>query len=135
MQGHLWSETQRETSQLEDMVYPRLLMLAERAWHRAAWEAMENVEPALSDDWRDMANTLGYKELMRLDRLYISYHVPPPGARYVNYLLPFAATLCQVRRLSSAMCRHPVPSTSIISYYVPSLGATCVNYLLQFAST
>lgn len=32
--------------------------------------------------WAMFANTLGYKELARLDELGIAYHIPPPGARY-----------------------------------------------------
>lgn len=32
--------------------------------------------------WTKFANTLGYKELARLDKLGIAYHIPVPGARY-----------------------------------------------------
>ena len=38
MQGHLWSETVRKSEQLDDMIFPRLLALAERAWHKSSWE-------------------------------------------------------------------------------------------------
>src|SRR5690606_27909606 len=38
MQGQLWSETIRGDAVAQYMLYPRLLILAERAWHRAAWE-------------------------------------------------------------------------------------------------
>ncbi|MGL6121427.1 MAG: family 20 glycosylhydrolase, partial [Shewanella sp.] len=38
LQGQLWSETVRSDNTVEYMVFPRLLMLAERAWHQAAWE-------------------------------------------------------------------------------------------------
>lgn len=31
--------------------------------------------------WEMFANTLGYKELARLDKLGINYHIPLPGAR------------------------------------------------------
>ena len=32
--------------------------------------------------WTKFANTLGYKELARLDKLSIAYCIPLPGARY-----------------------------------------------------
>ena len=38
MQGQAWGEIMRTDQQFEYMVYPRLLALAERAWHRANWE-------------------------------------------------------------------------------------------------
>ena len=34
IQGHLWSETVRNPSQLHYMIFPRMLALAERAWHK-----------------------------------------------------------------------------------------------------
>jgi hypothetical protein len=38
LQGQLWSETIRSDAQVDYMLYPRLLALAERAWHGASWE-------------------------------------------------------------------------------------------------
>ena len=34
IQGELWSETTRTSSQFHSMILPRLLALAERAWHK-----------------------------------------------------------------------------------------------------
>ena len=85
MQGQLWSEVVRTASRLDFMIFPRVLALAERAWHRAEWEGLTkpNERQKLSnEDWTLFANTLGYKELRRLDELGIHYRVPPPGARY-----------------------------------------------------
>ena len=84
MQGHLWSETVRTSEQLHSMIFPRMLSLAERAWHKASWEDAIDYEAAQNDDWRRFANTLGYKELGRLDRLGVAYNVVPPGARFIN---------------------------------------------------
>ena len=84
MQGHLWSETVRTSEQLHGMIFPRMLSLAERAWHKASWEDAIDYEAAQNDDWRRFANTLGYKELGRLDRLGVAYNVVPPGARFIN---------------------------------------------------
>ena len=75
---------------LDFMIFPRLLALAERAWHKAEWEGLTNLdghEKVLLEDWTGFANTLGYKELRRLDDIGIMYRVPLPGARYLtNYM-------------------------------------------------
>ena len=86
MAGALWSETVRTPSQLQSMIYPRLLALAERAWHKACFE--NEVDKVKRDrikdmEWEAFANTLGHKELARLDKMNIDYHIPVPGARYI----------------------------------------------------
>ena len=84
MQGQLWSETVRTPPQLHSMIFPRLLALAERAWHKASFEeesiSKEERETRLRSDWAAFANTLGHKELRRLDEKNILYRVPPPSA-------------------------------------------------------
>ncbi|XP_072028045.1 beta-hexosaminidase-like [Amphiura filiformis] len=86
MAGQLWSETQRTPEQFDYMVYPRLLPVAERAWHKADWESLisDPVERKRQRDadWELYANTLGYKELARLDELGVTYNVPTPGAKW-----------------------------------------------------
>ena len=82
MAGALWSETVRTPEQLHSMIYPRLLALAERAWHKAPWETEKDQTKRnlMKDkDWKRFANTLGHKELARLDKMNINYHIPPPG--------------------------------------------------------
>lgn len=66
------------------MIFPRLLALAERAWHQAPWERITDKDARdleKTGDWVNFANTLGYKELARLDKIGVAYHVTPPGAR------------------------------------------------------
>ena len=67
------------------MVYPRLLAVAERGWHKSPWESLLNDPVQRKKDrdaeWGTFANTLGYKELMRLDNMGVTYRVPPPGAK------------------------------------------------------
>ena len=74
----------RTAGQRQSMVFPRLLALAERAWHKAVWES-EHEESARKSarkkDWEEFTNTLGHKELSRQDKMGISYHIPPPGAK------------------------------------------------------
>ena len=93
MQGHLWSETIRNAEDgklprqqyIDEMVFPRLLALAERAWHKADFEekgiAKELRKRREKLEWEKFANTVGYKELKRLETLGLSYRMPPPGAR------------------------------------------------------
>ncbi|HWO13661.1 MAG TPA: family 20 glycosylhydrolase [Polyangiaceae bacterium] len=83
-----WSETVRDAEQLEAMLFPRLLAVAERAWHRAAWEPADGMDAAapidrdaLDADWQRFANVLGYKELPGLERAGLRHRVEVPGAR------------------------------------------------------
>lgn len=79
------------------MLFPRLLAIAERAWHRGEWEVPYRHEGARYDrdsgfltperrarrdrEWEAFANALGHKELAKLDRLGVHYRVPTVGAR------------------------------------------------------
>ena len=84
IQGQLWSETVRTKRQFHEMIFPRLLALAERAWHKAAWEDVREAtdrEKGLQADWVRFRTVVGLKELPRLDAAGIKYRVPPPGAR------------------------------------------------------
>lgn len=88
VQGQLWGELLRTPERVEEMLFPRLLALAERAWHRAAWEPPDGMDltamvdrDALDADWSRFASTLGHKELPKLERLGIRFHVEVPGAR------------------------------------------------------
>lgn len=96
LQGQLWSETIRSDDTAEYMIFPRLLMLAERAWHQAAWEVPYQYQGAVynqnsgtftlamrdaqAKDWQQMANTLGHKEFIKLDKAGIDYRIPTVGA-------------------------------------------------------
>ncbi|WP_444928013.1 family 20 glycosylhydrolase [Microbulbifer sp. TRSA002] len=92
IQGNLWSEVVRTDAQVEYMMFPRLLALAERAWHQASWEldAAPGQEfsaesglvdvAALDADWGAFAAALGHKELLKLDLTGVGYRIPVPGA-------------------------------------------------------
>ena len=84
MAGHLWTETVRTADQMNRMIFPRMIALAERAWHKAPWENVADKKARdrkRAKDWENFANSLGYRELARLDKMGVVYHVPPPGAR------------------------------------------------------
>lgn len=82
MQAELWTETVRTNEQAEYMLFPRLLAVAERAWHKAAFEDKTGkaAEESKKAEWIQFADTVGYHELPRLDKIGVRYRVPPPGA-------------------------------------------------------
>lgn len=82
MQGQVWSETIRTAAQLEEMVYPRLLPIAERAWHQADWESFSVADRTKARDqaWQVFATTMTAKELPKLSQAGVHYYLPPVGA-------------------------------------------------------
>jgi len=96
IQGQIWSETLRSDAVVEYMTFPRLLILAEKAWHKADWEVPYQYEGAVYNQntgfftqemrasqlaqWSVIANTLGHKELSKLDSAGIEYRIPTVGA-------------------------------------------------------
>lgn len=95
MQGQLWSEGIRADSIADYMFYPRVLALAERAWHTGAWEpayvAGKSYKygdgqvngQALLADWQGFNDRLTPR-LAELDREKVAYRLPPPGARVTD---------------------------------------------------
>lgn len=96
LSAQLWSETVRTDEQMEYMIFPRMFSVAERAWHRAAWEQdyqagreyiggkteyIDHQEQL--NDWQRFANVLGQRELAKLDKRGIHYRLPVPGARII----------------------------------------------------
>lgn len=95
LQAQLWSETVRTDAQAAYMLFPRLLAVAERAWHRAPWELSyvpgrtygrgtahfrEADARKRAEDWARFALRLGTRELPRLEASSIQYRIPPVGA-------------------------------------------------------
>jgi len=96
IQGQLWSENTRTDNMAEYKIFPRLLALAERGWHKANWAVPYNYKGAVYDQnshyftpklkqqrdqqWRIFANTIGQKELAKLERANILYRLPTVGA-------------------------------------------------------
>ncbi len=96
IQGQLWSENTRSDALVEHKVFPRLLALAERAWYLPNWAVPYNyqgakysqatnafthdMQKARDANWRIFANTLGQKELLKLELDGIDYRLPTVGA-------------------------------------------------------
>ena len=88
----MWSETIRTDANVEYMLFPRLLAIAERGWSPAPWTPPYRPgtryawhDPAvdmatLDSDWRDFAGRLA-AQLPMLDRAGVAYRVAPPGGR------------------------------------------------------
>lgn len=87
MQGQLWSETVRTAQQLEQMIYPRLIPLAERAWHQASWEGTAAETKRRDADWQSFARVMAQREFPKLSKAGVQYYLPPPGAVIVNNAL------------------------------------------------
>lgn len=96
MQAHLWSEMVRSDQIAEYLLFPRLMAIAERAWHKAEWEPEYIYEGAVYSkdsgfftqenkrlreaDWRVFANLIGQKEMAKLERADWLFRLPTIGA-------------------------------------------------------
>lgn len=93
IQGQAWAEIMRTDQQFEYMVYPRLLALAERAWHRAEWERPYQEgeryklgetdlvdKAALAADWHGFISVIEQRERTKLERAGVALRTRPAGA-------------------------------------------------------
>ncbi|RUS77091.1 hypothetical protein EGW08_015146 [Elysia chlorotica] len=95
IQGSLFGELLRTQWESDFMLLPRMLALAERAWHKAPWEAESDprrMQQGMESDWQRFSNSLGHRELSRLDRLGFQYRLPPPGAEIVDGFIQTSVT-------------------------------------------
>lgn len=79
IQGQVWTETIRTPEQLEQMIYPRLIPLGERAWHKAGWESDQPDMAARQHDWSRFAAVMAARELPRMIQAGIQVYLPQPG--------------------------------------------------------
>ena len=84
IQGQLWSETVRTPEQFEQMIYPRVIALAERAWHKSDWEADKPNVQARLQEWAGFSAALVAKELPKMAASGSAFYLPPPGAIIQN---------------------------------------------------
>ncbi|VEF26803.1 N,N'-diacetylchitobiase precursor [Shewanella baltica] len=101
LQGHLWSEMVQSDEQAEYMLFPRMVALAERAWHKAPWELAYDyqgkiysqqtqhfarqlngqAEQVLKQDWQTFAAVYANKVQPKLAKAGVFYRIAPPGIR------------------------------------------------------
>ncbi|WP_233151111.1 family 20 glycosylhydrolase [Sphingomonas mollis] len=131
VQAQLWSETVRRDDQVDYMLFPRLLALAERGWAREAWEPpyVAGQSYALGDprvdraallaEWRDFAGRVGV-QLRTLDKAGVAYRLAPPGARITAGRLEanseFPGTPIEYRKVGGAWRRYagPIAATGAV---------------------
>jgi len=137
IQGQLWSENVRTDDMVEHKVFPRLLALAERAWHQADWAVPYNYQGAkystesntFTDElrvmrdsqWSLFANTLGYKEFAKLDLAHVDYRLPTVGAvikagkLHANIAFPGLAIEYQINNGNWLTYQEPIAVSGKVS--------------------
>lgn len=124
IQAQLWSETIRTDANVEYMLFPRLLALAERAWTPATWAPAyqpgvsyqwqdPRVDQAkLGAEWRNFAGRVS-AQFPLLEGAGIAYRVSPPGARIAGGKLEannvFPGTAIEYRANGGAWTRYNGP--------------------------
>lgn len=84
IQGQLWSETVRTQAVLEQMIFPRLAVVSERAWHKAAWESDAPSKALRLKDYVAFSKYMTEKELPKLAAAGVTFYLPAPGATVEN---------------------------------------------------
>lgn len=124
LQAQLWSETIRTDANVEYMLFPRLLALAERAWAPAAWAPAYQAgvsyqwqdprvdQARLGAEWKNFAGRVS-AQFPLLERAGIAYRVSPPGARITQGKLEannvFPGTVIEYRTDGAAWTRYAGP--------------------------
>jgi len=112
IQGQLWTESTRTPETAQYKVYPRLLALAERAWHSATWrvpyqsggavynESSQFFTPQLKqlrdEKWQLFSKTIALKEMPKLDLSGVIYRIPTIGAIINNGKLEANSVFAQL---------------------------------------
>lgn len=124
LQAQLWSETIRTDAQVDYMLFPRLLALAERAWAPAPWTPAYQAGASyewgdkrvdavkLKAGWQDFAGRVA-KQWPMLEKIGVAYRVAPPGARIAKGKLEansmFPGTTIEYRIEGGAWTRYAGP--------------------------
>ncbi|XP_046370643.2 uncharacterized protein LOC124145039 [Haliotis rufescens] len=120
MQAQLWTDEIRTEQQLFEMLLPRMLAVAERAWHKAPWENLKYSDSRRDDDWLQFSSSIGLQEMKILDRLNYTYHLPPPGAKlsgpqlHINTAFPGLPVEASVDAGQSWITVNPVSGMTVI---------------------
>ncbi|MDG1750829.1 MAG: family 20 glycosylhydrolase [Thalassotalea sp.] len=146
IQGQLWGENVRTDNVAEYKIFPRVIALAERAWHKASWAVpynymgykysqdsqVFNQEMQLQRDhqWRLFANALGQKEFPKLDLADVKYRLPTVGAKiekgilYANNTFPGLPIEYQEQGKEWQVYTQPVKVTSQVKIRTATVNKT-----------
>ena len=90
IQGQLWTETVRNEEIFDELMYPNLIVLAEKAWSQQdQWTKnllSQNIDEIMTKEWSYFVNTLGHRILNHLSFLYdgVDFDLPKPGGFIKN---------------------------------------------------
>ena len=90
VQGQLWTETVRNEEIFDELMYPNLIVLAEKAWSQQdQWTKnllSRNIDEIMTKEWSYFVNTLGHRILNHLSFLYdgVDFDLPKPGGFIKN---------------------------------------------------
>ena len=93
IQGQLWTETVRNEEIFDELMYPNLIVLAEKAWSQQdQWTknlSSQNIDEIMTKEWSYFVNTLGHRILNHLSFLYdgVDFDLPKPGGFIKNDIL------------------------------------------------
>ena len=93
IQGQLWTETVRNEEIFDELMYPNLIVLAEKAWSQQdQWTKnllSQNIDEIMTKEWSYFVNTLGHRILNHLSFLYdgVDFDLPKPGGIIKNVTL------------------------------------------------
>ena len=93
IQGQLWTETVRNEEIFDELMYPNLIVLAEKAWSQQdQWTKnllSQNIDEIMTKEWSYFVNTLGHRILNHLSFLYdgVDFDLPKPGGFIKNDIL------------------------------------------------
>ena len=100
IQGQLWTETVRNEGIFDELMYPNIIFLAEKAWSQQDEWTKDLSDPEIDNlmnkEWSYFVNTLGHRTLHHLPELFggVEFDLPKPGAiiiddtLFVNSIFP-----------------------------------------------
>ncbi|WP_235207866.1 MULTISPECIES: family 20 glycosylhydrolase [unclassified Alteromonas] len=105
IQGQLWSEVTVNQDAVEYMLFPRLLALAERAWHQSAWQQsklQQSERPqssVLNTDNANEKDTQRHKAWINFRNALYTQHIPALVKQGINLRVPTPAAAIKEQHL------------------------------------
>ena len=90
IQGQMWTETVRTEKIFDELMYPNLIILAEKAWSKQnEWSkdlSNLDIDNLMNLEWSNFVNTLGHRTLHHLSELFggVDFDLPKPGGIIIN---------------------------------------------------